>query len=91
MEQQCDSRAVFKHHLTKKHLAFLKQYVMDMCRRKNLHQADLLARAGNKVTDKEYRFTQRKQKKRKATLDRSCITATVQVPDTETVTAGYHP
>ncbi len=63
VQRPCDSRAGFKHHLTKKHLAFLKQSVMDMCRRENLHQVDLLAPAKSRITDKEYRLAQREQKK----------------------------
>ncbi len=63
MERPCDSRAGCKHHLTKKYLVFLKQAVMDMCRRENLHQADLLAPAGKKITDREYRAMQNRKKK----------------------------
>lgn len=71
MERPCDSRAGFKHHLTKKHLAFLKQSVMDMCRRENLHQVDLLSPAKNRVTDKEYRLAQRGQKKMESQIKRT--------------------
>ncbi len=63
MERPCDSRAGYKHHLTKKHLAFLKQSVMDMCRRENLHQADLLAPAKKRITDREYRAAQQENQK----------------------------
>ncbi len=63
MERPCDSRAGYKHHLTKKHLAFLKQSVMDMCRRENLHQVDLLAPAKKRITDREYRAAQQGNQK----------------------------
>lgn len=58
MERPCDSRAGYKHHVTKKHLAFLKQSVMDMCHHEKLHQVDLLAPAPKKITDREYRAAQ---------------------------------
>ena len=54
MERPCDSRAGYKHHLTKKYLAYLKQSLMDMCHRENLHQIDLLSPARKQVTEKEY-------------------------------------
>ena len=54
MERPCDSRAGYKHHVTKKHLAYLKQSLMDMCRRENLHQIDLLSPARQHITEKEY-------------------------------------
>lgn len=54
MERPCDSRAGYKHHVTKKYLAYLKQSLMDMCRRENLHQIDLLSPARKQVTEKEY-------------------------------------
>ena len=63
MERPCDSRAGFKHHVTKKHLAFLKQSVMDMCRREKLHQVELLAPAPKKITDREYRAAQHGKQK----------------------------
>ena len=63
--EPCNSRAGFKRHLTKKHQAFPKQSAMDMCRRENLHQIDLLSPAKNRITDKEYRLAQRRQKKMK--------------------------
>jgi len=62
MERPCDSRAGNKHHLTKKYLAYLKQEVMDMCRRENLHQVDLLTPAEKKITEKEYWAQRRGQK-----------------------------
>lgn len=61
MERPCDSRAGYKHHVTKKYLAFLKQSVMDMCRHEKLHQVDLLAPAQKKITDREYRAAQHRK------------------------------
>ncbi len=54
MERRCDSRAGFKHHLTDKYLAYLKQEVMNICHKEKLHQVDLLSPAKRKVTEKEY-------------------------------------
>ena len=54
MERPCDSRAGYKHHVTKKYLVHLKQSLMDMCRRENLHQIDLLSPAKKQVTEKEF-------------------------------------
>lgn len=63
MERSCDSRAGYKHHLTKDYLAYLKQDVMDLCRREQLHQVDLLSPAEKKITDREYHARRRGQKK----------------------------
>ena len=63
MERACDSRAGYKHHVTKDYLIHLKQSLMDICRREHLHQIDLLAPAGKKITDREYHAGQRGQKK----------------------------
>ena len=63
MERPCDSRAGYKHHLTKDYLFYLKQDVMDMCRREQLHQVDLLSPAEKKVTDREYHARRRGQKR----------------------------
>ena len=59
----CDSRAGYKHHLSKDYLIHLKQSLMDLCHREHLHQADLLAPAAKKVTDREYHAGRRGQKK----------------------------
>ena len=53
-ERAIDSRAGYKHHVTKKYLQHLKQDVMNMCREKGLHQVDLLARAEQNISDREY-------------------------------------
>ena len=63
MERACDSRAGYKHHVTKDYLIHLKQSLMDICRREHLHQIDLLAPAEKKITDREYHAGQRGQKK----------------------------
>ncbi len=63
MERACDSRAGYKHHVTKDYLIHLKQSLMDICRREHLHQIDLLAPADKKITDREYHAGQRGQKK----------------------------
>ena len=43
MERSCDSRAGYKHHLTRDYLNYLKQEVMDFCHREQLHQVNLFA------------------------------------------------
>ncbi len=63
MERNCDSRAGNKHHLTNDYLVYLKQSLMDLCLRENLHQVDLLTKAERKVTEKEYHAKRSGQKK----------------------------
>ena len=63
MERPCDSRAGYKHHLTNDYLSYLKQDVMDLCHREQLHQVDLLSPSERKVTDREYHAQRRGQKK----------------------------
>ena len=63
MERACDSRAGYKHHVSKDYLTHLKQSLMDICHREHLHQVDLLAPAEKKITDREYRAKRRGQKK----------------------------
>lgn len=63
MERNCDSRAGQKHHLTNNYLVYLKQSLMDLCQRENLHQVDLLTKAERKVTEKEYHASRSGQKK----------------------------
>ena len=63
MERDCDSRAGRKHHLTNEYLVYLKQSLMDLCQRENLHQVDLLTKAERKVTEKEYHAKQTGQRK----------------------------
>lgn len=54
MERDCDSRAGYKHHLTKDYLRYLQQSVMDICHRENLYQVDLFSPAADKISEKEY-------------------------------------
>lgn len=63
MERPCDSRAGFKHHQTRNYLIHLKQAVMEMCKRENLHQVDLLTSAERKITEKEYHAKRTGQEK----------------------------
>lgn len=63
MERACDSRAGYKHHISKDYLIHLKQSLMDLCRREHLHQIDLLAPAEKKITDREYHAKRKGQKK----------------------------
>ncbi|NCB92436.1 MAG: rlx protein [Clostridia bacterium] len=63
MERTCDSRAGFKHHLTKDYLKHLQKSVMDMCQRENLYQVDLLSPSDKKITEKEYWANRRGQEK----------------------------
>ena len=60
MERNCDSRAGNKHHLTNSYLIYLKQSLMSLCLRENLHQVDLLTKAERKVTEKEYHARRRR-------------------------------
>lgn len=63
MERACDSRAGYKHHVSKDYLIHLKQSLMDICRREHLHQIDLLAPAEKKITDREYHAKRSGQRK----------------------------
>ena len=63
MERGCDSRAGNKHHLTNNYLVYLKQSLMDLCLRENLHQVDLLTKAEQRITEKEYHAKRSGQKK----------------------------
>lgn len=62
MERRCDSLAGFKHHQTKDYLIHMKQSVMDICHRENLHQVDLLTPAEKKITEREYHAKRRGEK-----------------------------
>ncbi len=63
MERPCDSRAGYKHHLTKDYLSYLKKDVTDLAKREQLHQVGLLSPAEKKITDREYHARRRRQKK----------------------------
>lgn len=54
MERKIDNRAGYKHHLTRGYLKYLKEDLMNVCEKENLHQVDLLSPAKKKVTDREY-------------------------------------
>ena len=79
MERPCDHKAGYKHHETKKLMAYLKKDLMELCHRENLHQVDLLRHAGKRITDREYyankrgktRFQTQKDYLRKAIEDAS--------------------
>lgn len=62
MERACDSRAGYKHHLTKDYLIHLKKSLMELCIRENLHQVDLLSPAEVKISEREYWVAQKGQK-----------------------------
>lgn len=62
MERRCDSLAGFKHHQTKDYLIHMKQSVMDICHRENLHQVDLLSPSEKKITEQEYHAKRRGEK-----------------------------
>lgn len=62
MERPCDSRAGYKHHLTKDYLTHLKKSVMDICHREHLNQVDLLTPAEKKITEREYHAKRRGQR-----------------------------
>ena len=63
MDRDIDSRAGYKHHLTKEYLQYLQEEVMKLCKRESLHQVDLLSPAGTKITEKEYRAKENGQRK----------------------------
>ena len=54
-ERTIDHLAGYKLNLTKNHLQFMKQELMDLCGREGLYQIDLLSPAKDRITDKEYR------------------------------------
>lgn len=63
MERPCDSRAEYKHHLTRDYLNHLKRSLMEICLRENLYQVDLLSPAETKITEQEYWAGRRGQEK----------------------------
>ena len=62
-ERTCDTKAGYKHHVSRNFFKNLLQDVMDLCHREGLHQVDLLAPAEQKVSDREYHAAQRGQEK----------------------------
>lgn len=63
MERTCDAKAGYKHHVTDKLLAYLKQETMTMCQENSLYQVDLLNPAKVRITDREYWAEKRGQAK----------------------------
>ena len=63
LERPIDCKAGYKHHETKAYMNTLKQAVMDMCQRENLHQVDLLSPPASRVSDKEYQVARKGQAK----------------------------
>ncbi len=61
MERPCDQKAGYKHHETKKLMAYLKQDLMNLCKQENLHQVDLLKPAREHITTKEYYVKKRNE------------------------------
>ena len=64
-QRRCDCRAGFKHNCTKDFMRYLRNDLMEFCRKQGLHQVDL-NRSNRRVTNEEYRAGQRGQE----TLDR---------------------
>ena len=62
-ERTCDTKAGYKHHVSRNFFKNLLQDVMNLCHREGLHQVDILAPADQKVSDREYRAAQRGQEK----------------------------
>ena len=54
MERDIDSRAGYKHHVTKDFMRYLKADLMKLCNREKLHQVDLLRKARRRISDREY-------------------------------------
>ena len=54
-ERTIDHLAGYKLNLTKNHLQFMKQELMDICGRECLYQVNLLSPTKDRITDKEYR------------------------------------
>lgn len=61
-DRSIDCKAGYKHHLTKNHLQYLQQELMNLCQRENLYQVDLLSPAQNKISEAEYWLQKRGQK-----------------------------
>ncbi len=54
MERPADTREGCKHRCTDAAMEYFKAEVMEMCRRENLYQIDLLHGSKNRVTEREY-------------------------------------
>ena len=62
-ERTCDTKAGYKHHVSRCFFKNLLKDVMNLCHREGLHQVDLLVPAKQKVSDREYRAAKRGQEK----------------------------
>lgn len=62
-EREIDHKAGYKLHLTEGYLRYMKQELMGLCERAELHQVDLLSPAAEKITDREYRVKQHGQER----------------------------
>ncbi len=82
MEQPCDNKAGFKHTQTRHLLTHLQKSLMEICRRENLHQVDLLSHAEVKKTDREYKAERRGQEKLDSMRAEEAA-AGFQLPDTK--------
>lgn len=55
MERKCDSRAGYKHHVTKDYLKYLKADLMQTCHSHGLNQVDLLKKSRNRrISTRKY-------------------------------------
>ena len=63
MERDSDRLFGNKHRATDRFMKCLKKGVMEICEREGLHQVDLIRPAKEKITDAEYRASQRGQQK----------------------------
>lgn len=61
MERRCDSQAGYKHHQTRNYLTTMQSGLMEITKRENLHQVNLLSPAPVKVTEREYWKNRREQ------------------------------
>ena len=62
-EKKCERTAGFKLRASKAFMNSSKAYVMEMCKREGLYQEELLTPSKEKITDREYRNSQRGQEK----------------------------
>ena len=68
-ERPGDRKAGNKLHLTLDYLDYMKQEVMQICRREGLNQVDLLSPSTEKQNDREYYARQRGQEKMDALIE----------------------
>lgn len=63
MDRKCDNLAGSKHRCTGKLLRYLRESVMEMCKREKLYQIDLLSGSKNRIANREY-YAQKSGQKR---------------------------